>query len=62
MKLFADLIDAFASAEGPPPDRLWRFMGWALAGRLPGDRLRRSAVSVAVGVTEVDRGRGRSAG
>ena len=42
MRLLADLIDAFARAEGPPPDRLWRFMRWALRGRLPGDRLRRS--------------------
>ena len=32
MKLFSDMIDAFARAEGPPPDRLWRFMRWALAG------------------------------
>ena len=38
MKLFSDMIDAFARAEGPPPDRLWRFMRWALAGiALPND-------------------------
>ena len=28
MRLFADLIDAFARAEGPPPDRLGRFLRW----------------------------------
>jgi ATP-binding cassette subfamily B protein len=52
MRLLADMIDAFARAEGPPPDRLWRFMRWALAGAFPaiGFGL---AVSVAVGITEV---------
>jgi ATP-binding cassette subfamily B protein len=52
MKLFADLIDAFARAEGPPPDRLGRFMRWALAGAFPaiGFGL---VISVAVGATEV---------
>jgi ATP-binding cassette, subfamily B, bacterial len=52
MRLLANMIDAFARAEGPPPDRLWRFMRWALAGAFPavGFGL---AVSIAVGVTEV---------
>jgi ATP-binding cassette subfamily B protein len=52
VRLLADMIDAFARAEGPPPDRLWRFMHWALEGAFPavGFGL---AVSVAVGVTEV---------
>ena len=52
MRLLANMIDAFARAEGPPPDRLWRFMRWALAGAFPaiGFGL---AVSVAVGATEV---------
>ena len=52
MRLLADMIDAFARAEGPPPDRLWRFVRWALAGAFPaiGFGL---AVSVAVGATEV---------
>ena len=61
VKLFADLIDAFARAEGPPPDRLWRFMRWALAGAFPaiGFGL---GLSVAVGVTEVGARRRSSAG
>ncbi len=52
MRLLADMIDAFARAEGPPPDRLWRFVRWAMAGAFPaiGFGL---AVSVAVGATEV---------
>jgi ATP-binding cassette, subfamily B, bacterial len=52
MRLLANMIDAFARAEGPPPDRLWRFMHWALAGAFSaiGFGL---AVSVAVGATEV---------
>jgi ATP-binding cassette subfamily B protein len=52
MRLLASMIDAFARAEGPPPDRLGRFMRWALAGAFPaiGFGL---VVSVAVGATEV---------
>jgi ATP-binding cassette subfamily B protein len=52
MKLFSDMIDAFARAEGPPPDRLWRFMRWALAGAFPAVAVG-LVVSVAVGATEV---------
>lgn len=52
MKLFADMINPFAEAEGPPPDRLWRFMGWALAGALPAVAFG-LAVSIAIGLTEV---------
>jgi ATP-binding cassette subfamily B protein len=52
VRLFSDLIDAFARAEGPPPDRLWQFIGWALKGAFPaiGFGL---AVSICVGLTEV---------
>ena len=35
MRVFADLIDAFQHAEGPPSDRLWPFMAWALKGAFP---------------------------
>jgi ATP-binding cassette, subfamily B, bacterial len=52
MKLLANLIDAFARAEGPPPDRLWRFFAWALRGAFPAIGLA-FAVSVIVGATEV---------
>jgi ATP-binding cassette subfamily B protein len=52
MRLFADLIDAFARAEGPPPDRLGRFLRWALRGAFPAITLG-FAISVAVGATEV---------
>ncbi len=52
MRLFADLIDAFARAEGPPPDRLWRFLRWALKGAFPAIFFG-FAISVAVGATEV---------
>jgi ATP-binding cassette subfamily B protein len=52
MRLLADLIDAFARAEGPPPDRLWRFFRWALSGAFPTIGLA-FAVSVAAGFTEV---------
>jgi ATP-binding cassette subfamily B protein len=31
----AGMIDAFARADGPPPDRLGRFMAWALRGAFP---------------------------
>jgi ATP-binding cassette subfamily B protein len=52
VRLFSDLIDAYARAEGPPPDRLWQFIGWALKGAFPaiGFGL---AVSICVGLTEV---------
>lgn len=30
-----DWIDAFRPAEGPPPQTLWRFFGWALSGSWP---------------------------
>ncbi len=46
------MIDAFARAEGPPPDRLWSFMRWALRGAFPAI-LFGFAISVAVGATEV---------
>jgi ATP-binding cassette subfamily B protein len=52
MRLFADLIDAFQHAEGPPPDRLWPFMAWALRGAFPAIGIA-LAVSVVVGATEV---------
>ncbi len=52
MRAFADLIDAFARAEGPPPAKLWRFMRWALRGAFPAI-LFGFAISVAVGATEV---------
>ena len=52
MRLFADLIDAFARAEGPPPDRLGRFLRWALRGAFPAI-IFGFAISVAVGATEV---------
>ena len=52
MKLFADLIDAFQHAEGPPPDRLWPFMAWALRGAFPAIGIA-LAVSLVVGSSEV---------
>jgi ATP-binding cassette subfamily B protein len=52
MKFFADLIDAFARADGPPPDRLGRFMVWALRGAFPAIGIG-LVVSVLVGATEV---------
>ncbi len=52
VKLLANLIDAFARAEGPPPDRLGRFLRWALKGAFPAIMLG-LVVSVAVGATEV---------
>jgi ATP-binding cassette subfamily B protein len=47
-----DLIDPFVPAEGPPPDRLWRFMAWVLRGALPAVSLS-LIVSIAIGITEV---------
>ncbi|HRO10475.1 ABC transporter ATP-binding protein [Amaricoccus sp.] len=52
MKRLADLIDAFAPADGPPPDRLGRFFLWVLRGSVPAILLA-LLVSVAVGATEV---------
>ena len=52
MKRLANLIESFAHAEGPPPERLGAFLRWALAGAFPviGGML---VISVATGVTEV---------
>src|SRR6185295_18880200 len=52
MRRLAGLIDAFARADGPPPDRLGRFMLWVLRGSIPAITLA-LAVSIAVGSTEV---------
>ncbi|MBP7001044.1 ABC transporter ATP-binding protein [Amaricoccus sp.] len=52
LRRLADLIDAFARADGPPPDRLGRFLVWALRGSFPAI-LVTLAVTVAVGATEV---------
>jgi ATP-binding cassette subfamily B protein len=52
VKVLAGLIEPFARADGPPPDRLWRFMGWALRGAFPAMALA-LAVSLIVGATEV---------
>ncbi|HVH03217.1 MAG TPA: ABC transporter transmembrane domain-containing protein, partial [Amaricoccus sp.] len=46
------LIDPFVPAEGPPPERFWRFMRWVLKGALPAVSLS-LAVSVAIGITEI---------
>ncbi len=51
-RLLAGMIDAFARAEGPPPDRLGPFLGWALHGSFPAIWLT-LAVSIAVGLSEV---------
>ena len=48
----AGLIDAFARADGPPPDRLGRFMAWALRGAFPAIWAT-LAVSILVGLSEV---------
>jgi ATP-binding cassette subfamily B protein len=52
MRLFADLIDAFRHADGPPPNRLWPFMAWALEGAFPAVGIA-LAVSLVVGASEV---------
>ena len=52
MRLFSDLIDAFARAEGPPPTRLLAFMRWALKGAFPAIGIG-FLLSIAVGATEV---------
>ena len=35
MTLIDRMIDAFRPAEGPPPQTLWPFMKWCLAGAWP---------------------------
>jgi ATP-binding cassette, subfamily B, bacterial len=52
MLRLARLIDPFAPADGPPPDRLLRFMGWVLRGAWPTVGLA-LAVSILIGATEV---------
>jgi ATP-binding cassette subfamily B protein len=52
VRWFAELIDAFARADGPPPDRLGRFFAWALRGAFPAIWLA-LIVSIGVGITEV---------
>jgi ATP-binding cassette subfamily B protein len=50
--MLARLIPAFAPADGPPPDRLWPFVRWALHGAGPGITLA-TVVSALGGVIEV---------
>lgn len=52
MKNPSDMIDAFRPADGPPPDTLRPFIGWALKGSGPA-LIAGSLVSVAAGVAEV---------
>ncbi len=52
MRVFSDLIDAFARADGPPPDRLTGFMAWALRGAFPAISIA-LVISILVGMTEV---------
>ncbi len=52
MKGLAGLIDAFAAADGPPPNRFWQFMAWVLKGAFPAIWIA-LGVSIAVGATEV---------
>jgi len=49
---FAGLVDGFAHADGPPPDRLARFMRWALTGAFPAIGLM-TAISIGIGLAEV---------
>lgn len=35
LRRMGDSIDAFAAAEGPPPQRLWPFLRWCLRGSWP---------------------------
>ncbi len=51
-RFFSSLIDHRLTADGPPPDRLWRFMRWALRGAFPAVLLG-LVISIGVGVTEV---------
>ena len=48
----SDKIDAFAAADGPPPNTLWSFFGWGLSGAGPMIWLA-AALSIAVGLSEV---------
>lgn len=52
MKRFGNLIDAFAPAEGPPPQTLYLFFQWALAGAFPVLAIA-AAVSAFAGTLEV---------
>ena len=52
LRPFAGMIDAFAPAEGPPPDRLRPFLVWALRGSFPAVMLT-LAVSVGIGLSDV---------
>ena len=52
MKAVADLIPAFAPANGPPPDRLFDFFRWCLRGAIP-MLLLAGLLSAAVGTLEV---------
>ncbi len=52
MKLFSNLFDSFAPADGSPPKTLYAFMRWALKGALPFILLM-FFVGAAVGGTEV---------
>ena len=49
---FSEWIDAFAWADGPPPDTLVRFFKWSLHGTWP-VLLFALVVSICVGATEI---------
>ncbi len=49
---FARLIDAFRPAEGPPPQTLMRFLGWALSGAWRGLAVA-TVASVTAGLADV---------
>jgi ATP-binding cassette, subfamily B, bacterial len=51
-KRLGDTIDAFAPAEGPPPQTLGRFLGWCLKGSWP-MLLLAGVISGIAGATEV---------
>ncbi|MEZ5878645.1 MAG: ABC transporter ATP-binding protein [Tepidamorphaceae bacterium] len=52
VRWFSNLIDAFARADGPPPQRLGAFMAWALKGCFPAIVVT-LVVSMLVGLTDV---------
>lgn len=52
MRPVQDWIDGFAPAAGPPPERLGRFVRWALAGAFPLIALM-LFVSILTGITEI---------
>ena len=52
MKTLGNLIDAFRPAEGPPPQTLYAFFRWALAGALPVLAIA-AAISAFAGTLEV---------